>query len=285
MTKEKKFLNVGLVMPIAPIDSCTAEHWIDVKRIITESLASLSDYDTNPKIVSEGDSTGLIHKRIVEGLYTSDIVICDVSCKNPNVMFELGMRLAFDKPTVIIKDDQTGYAFDTGVIEHLQYPRDLRYKAIVDFKEQLAQKVKSTFEDSLKDPNHSPFLKSFGTFRVSSLKEDEVSPNEFIIRTLQDIQVDINELKASDSRSKSYNIHHSNFKTIFKPTSRMFDAMVEVLRKLLVDNSIDKLSVNELIPVIKDELNKMGFNAKDYEIRAALQRLVDEYGSDKPKDT
>jgi hypothetical protein len=34
-------------------------------------------------------------------------------------MFELGMRLAFDKPTVIIKDDKTDYMFDTGIIEHV----------------------------------------------------------------------------------------------------------------------------------------------------------------------
>jgi hypothetical protein len=33
--------------------------------------------------------------------------LCDVSGKNANVMFELGLRLAFDNPTIIIKDDKT----------------------------------------------------------------------------------------------------------------------------------------------------------------------------------
>ena len=73
--------------------------------------------------------------RIIENIYSSDIVICDVSCKNANVMFELGMRLAFDKPTIIIKDDSTGYSFDTSLIEHLEYPRDLRFTSIIKFKE------------------------------------------------------------------------------------------------------------------------------------------------------
>jgi hypothetical protein len=62
-------------------------------------------------------------------------VIGDVSCKNPNVMFELGMRLAFDKPTIIIKDDQTSYSFDISPIQNLEYPRDLRFNKIIDFKE------------------------------------------------------------------------------------------------------------------------------------------------------
>jgi hypothetical protein len=53
-----------------------------------------------------------------------------VSGKNPNVMFELGIRLAFDKATIIIKDDKTDYSFDTSVIQHIPYPRDLRHNQI-----------------------------------------------------------------------------------------------------------------------------------------------------------
>jgi len=32
-------------------------------------------------------------------------------------MFELGLRLAFDKPAIIVKDDNTSYSFDTAPIE------------------------------------------------------------------------------------------------------------------------------------------------------------------------
>ncbi|MGG3282755.1 hypothetical protein [Paenibacillus solani] len=270
MTEEKKFLNVGLVMPIAPIDGCTTEHWLDVKRIITESLASIPEYDTNPKIVSEGDSTGLIHKRIVEGLYTSDIVVCDVSCKNPNVMFELGMRLAFDKPTVIIKDDQTGYSFDTGVIEHLQYPRDLRYKDIVDFKEKLAEKVKATYEESIKDPEHSPFLKSFGTFKVSTLKEDEVSANEFFIRAVQDIQMDIAELKASAISKKLPSNLEKTIKQ-FAKESRLDNVVKEILDNYF-SNYNTTPEINDLVAIVKDELRDAGFPLPLYQVRAYVEK-------------
>lgn len=75
-------------------------------------------------------------------MYENPIVVCDVSGKNPNVMFELGIRLAFDKPTIIIKDDKTSYSFDTSPIEHLEYPRDLRYNRIEDFKSKLTDKIK-----------------------------------------------------------------------------------------------------------------------------------------------
>lgn len=275
MTEKKKLLNVGLVMPIAPIDGCSAEHWIDVKRIITESLASLSEYACDPKIVSEGNSVGLIHKRIVEGLYTSDIVICDVSCKNPNVMFELGMRLAFDKPTVIIKDDKTDYSFDTGVIEHLQYPRDLRYKDIVEFKERLAEKVKATYEDSMKDPNHSPFLKSFGTFKIASLKEDTVTADEFIISALQDLQADMASIKGTiRSANKIKNpINDAHLKNRIENLAAGY-----IIDKHNNGSFENNFSINEMAEFIFTELGKSGIVTSPLNVLEISKNFINSTG-------
>src|SRR6266566_6083617 len=112
-------LGCGLIMPISTIDGCPSEHWAEVKSIITESVEGIEVPKFAVKLVSDADDVGVIQKRIVQNVYSADVVVCDVSGKNPNVMFELGMRLAFDKPTVIIKDDKTDYAFDTGIIEHI----------------------------------------------------------------------------------------------------------------------------------------------------------------------
>jgi hypothetical protein len=138
-------LTCGLVMPISTVDGCPAEHWSDVKAIITESIEGIADPKFTVKLVSDADDVGVIQKRIVQNVYSSDVVVCDVSGKNPNVMFELGMRLAFDKPTVIVKDDKTDYSFDTGIIEHVGYPRNLRFNRMVTFKSLLAEKVVGTY--------------------------------------------------------------------------------------------------------------------------------------------
>ncbi|HDI3186118.1 TPA: RNA helicase, partial [Vibrio cholerae] len=168
----------GLIMPISAIDGCNEQHWLDVKQILTEAI-ELSGYSAN--LVSYADDVGIIQKRIIQNLYENPIVVCDVSGKNPNVMFELGMRLAFDKPTIIVKDDKTSYSFDTSPIEHLEYPRDLRFKKIVDFKDELAKKIKATVEKSNTDPGYTTFLKHFGTFTVAKLDSKEVSKEDYII--------------------------------------------------------------------------------------------------------
>jgi nucleoside 2-deoxyribosyltransferase len=258
MTEEIKLLNIGLVMPIAPIDGCSTDHWLDVKRIITESVSSMPGYSSEPKIVSEGNSSGLIHKRIVEGLYKSDIIICDVSCKNPNVMFELGMRLAFDKPTIIIKDDKTDYTFDAGVIEHLQYPRDLRYKSIVKFKELLAEKVQATYEETQQDGNKSSFLKSFGNIQVASMNEEIVSTDQYIINSLQEIQNEMAFLKSSMNPVKNM----ATDEVINSQTrlQRMVDISINLYfeKKGLSYNQIDQIDLPELSNFVRAELRNMG---------------------------
>lgn len=174
----------GIIMPISSIDGCHESHWSEVLIILKEVIVGAG---LKGDVVSFADEVGIIQKRIIDNLYNNDIVICDVSGKNPNVMFELGMRLAFDKPTIIIKDDCTSYSFDTSPIEHLEYPRDLNYVKINIFKERLAAKIKSQLEAVHKDGAYSPFLKHFGTLTVAKLDQKEVSGQDYIIEQLAEI--------------------------------------------------------------------------------------------------
>lgn len=175
----------GLVMPISAIEDCSVAHWSDVRRFIEECL---SDVGFKARLVSYADETAVIQKTIVTNLYSHEIVVCDVSCKNPNVMFELGMRLAFDKPTVVIKDDRTSYSFDTAVIEHLEYPRDLRYPSMVMFKQKLSKKVIATRDIGRDKPDYSPFLKHFGPMTAPALTGSSLTAFELIQAQLDEIR-------------------------------------------------------------------------------------------------
>ena len=175
----------GIVMPISGDEDYPAEHWLDVRHILEEAI---EDAGFTPQMVCEAEDIGIIQKRIIQNLYTNPIVVCDFSSKNPNVMFELGMRLAFDKPTIIVKDDKTDYSFDTSVIEHLEYPRDLRFPSIVEFERQLSEKIEGTYKAATNDTKYSTFLKNFGTFTIPILNTQQISKEEYIIEQIQDIK-------------------------------------------------------------------------------------------------
>ena len=183
----------GIIMPISSIDNCSETHWKEVKGIITDAVEAAG---FEAQLVSEANDSGIIQKRIVQNLYKNDIVICDVSCKNPNVMFELGMRLAFDKPTIIVMDNMTKYSFDTAPIEHLGYPRDLSYYQILDWKRTLTEKSKGTI-DAAKQPDYTTFLKNFGEFQVATIENKKGSLDEVVLSRLDDMARQISEIRVN----------------------------------------------------------------------------------------
>jgi hypothetical protein len=57
-----------------------------------------------------------IQATIVNDLDSADLVIVDLTEHNPNVLFELGMRIAFNKPVCLIRAKGTPPIFD---IDHM----------------------------------------------------------------------------------------------------------------------------------------------------------------------
>jgi hypothetical protein len=219
-------------MPISTLDGCSADHWAEVKAIIADAVDSIEEPRFSARMVSDADEIGVIQKRIVQNVYSSDIIVCDVSGKNPNVMFELGMRLAFDKPVVIVKDDKTDYSFDTGIIEHVTYPRDLRFSRIVDFKHSLTKKIASTYLGSAA-PDSSPFLKNFGRFQVASLQQTEVSPDRLVLEMLDDIRREMHMLRRRVDTPK-----RPRYDSYVEDESMLLRRVVKFVREIASNGSV-----------------------------------------------
>ncbi len=185
----------GLIMPISTNESGSAEHWRQVREII---CAALIETNLNVKMVSESDEVNVIHNNIVTNVYANDIIICDVSSRNPNVMFELGMRLAFDKPVVIIKDRETPYTFDVGNIYHIEYPRSLNYIEILEFQKELKEKTLMTL-DASQQPNYSPFLSNYKIKKLAGIEVEFVGKEEFMMSSLKEIMGELKRLSRNNS--------------------------------------------------------------------------------------
>lgn len=77
-----------------------------------------------PAIVAAGfepktarrQGSDVIHATIVNDLLDADLVLVDLTEHNPNVLFELGIRIAMQKPTVLVKATGTNPIFD---VDHL----------------------------------------------------------------------------------------------------------------------------------------------------------------------
>jgi hypothetical protein len=63
-------------------------------------------------VTARKDGSDIIHATIVNNLLDADLVVVDLTEHNPNVLFELGMRMHADKPVALIKAKGTGRIFD-----------------------------------------------------------------------------------------------------------------------------------------------------------------------------
>lgn len=271
MSENVASLSCGIVMPISAIDGCDEKHWADVQSIIIEACDAITEFDVKARVVSDADDVGMIHKRIVRNLYNSDVIICDVSGKNPNVMFELGMRLAFDKPTIIVKDDKTNYSFDTGVIEHLQYPRDLRFHTIVAFKESLARKIVSTYQTQIDKPDSSVFLKNFGAFKVASLDVEKVSSDTMMLDMLQEIQSELRIMRRGNTTTNNHRLTMNVISDLAVKASRTIKSMADENPRLTVSSLLND---EELMRRLEDELDASDYFPRKIDFRAFIESIA-----------
>ncbi|WP_316851189.1 hypothetical protein [Pedobacter agri] len=245
----------GIVMPISEIDGLSPSHWSEVLNLLTSSAEKAG---FTSKLVSESSFSGVIQQRIIQNLYQNELVICDVSGQNPNVMFELGLRLAFDKATIVIVDDKTKISFDTAPIEHLIYPRDLRHGKIVDFSARLTETIKATYNESQKE-GYSTFLKHFGQFDLKGLQQKEGGVDAYMLTLLQNMSEQINSLRLDNVKKKNvpnrnvsnnYNLPFGY--TIDMIRNMMFDALKFRNLKLTAD-----VDIFELTNILQDDIYRI----------------------------
>lgn len=88
-------------MPIGDTDGYDKGHFTHVYDDIIKPAVELTEF--TPRRADEVKETNFIHLDILTKLIEAPIAICDLSSRNPNVLFELGIRQAFDKPVVLIQ--------------------------------------------------------------------------------------------------------------------------------------------------------------------------------------
>ena len=113
------------IMPITTPDEAVSqyggdrEHFLHVAEFIFKPAAELAGYRFVPASV---DSSKVIQAAIIDNLARADVVLCDTSLWNANVFFELGIRVALNKPVALVRDRLTDTVpFDNTPIHCYEY--------------------------------------------------------------------------------------------------------------------------------------------------------------------
>lgn len=106
------------------------------------------------------EGSDVIQSTIVNQLLAADLVIADLSEHNPNVLFELGLRMAFEKPTALIRARGTAPIFDVdNLLRVLDYEPHLWRSTLENDIPRLTSHIKGTWENRDASKTYMQLLK------------------------------------------------------------------------------------------------------------------------------
>lgn len=131
-----------VIMPISDVDGYPAGHFAEVYKQLIEPAVAAAGYVCS--LATSSSAAHMIQLEVVTKVATADLCICDLSNNNPNVLFEYGIRQAFDKPTVLIKDDKTRRIFDLSGFRDIEYDHSLRIANTLSARDSITSAILDT---------------------------------------------------------------------------------------------------------------------------------------------
>lgn len=133
-----------VVMPISDVQGYDIGHF---KRVYEHLLKpAIIEAGYVPVRADDTVKTDYIVVDIVKRIVESEMVLCDFSARNPNVMYELGLRHAFNKKVVLINDKKTDRIFDIQGLRSYNYDDSLRVDTVQKDKEEIKKSILTTAE-------------------------------------------------------------------------------------------------------------------------------------------
>lgn len=145
--KDNKKYKCFVIMPIGKEGTIEYENNLLVFNGLIKPCVEKSGYDIecyHSDLITE---TGAISKQVIHSLKNDDIVIADLRRRNPNVLYELGVRHTFRKRSILVCSNHSENPFHTSNYRAVSYKLD--GSSNQDFFKRLSKLV----DDIIKNPN------------------------------------------------------------------------------------------------------------------------------------
>ena len=199
-----------VIMPIADPDGYDKGHFAKVYEDIFKPACGMSNF--KPIRADEVKQTNLIHLDILQKLIDSPMAICDLSSRNPNVLFELGLRQAFDKPTVLVQENGTPKIFDIAPLRYTEYRRELRYREVLEDQRFIAQAIAATKESTEKGDGVNSIVSILSLAKPATLKDVTEGDSSGL---LQLVRAEMSEMR-SDFRKAMFMFESANNRSFIR---------------------------------------------------------------------
>lgn len=187
--KEKCFV----MMPISDQGDYPEGHFQKVYEQIFQPAIEQAGYQ--PYRVDENAISDRIIDKIFSAIQDCPMALCDLSNRNPNVLYELGLRQAYDKPVVLVQDEKTERIFDVSGISTVQYKSQRLYENVLDAREKIANAIIET-----KEGRQNTIIKIVKA-KTAHLPDGDISKEDKIEIMLSSLINDIKEIKDNSTNN------------------------------------------------------------------------------------
>lgn len=221
--------------------------------IISVIRPLLEDFNYyNIKAAHEINASGSINNQIMIRIIEDDLVIANLTGVNPNVMYEVAVRHATQKPIIHICEEGTRLPFD--IIDQ----RTIFYKNDMLGVQELRQNLKKAIEEiiDLKEFTDNPIYNAVKTkiYQDTILKDPEKSFEKYLLERFNRLESKLIGTMANNEKQRAY----KNIESF------------EI--ELTVDQSFDK---ENFFIELDRILNKEGFGINSFRI---MKEESDDYG-------
>lgn len=220
-------------MPISDTDEYPNGHFGRVYSHIIKPACELAGFTA----IRADDimTTNYIALDILKNIINCDMAICDLSSRNPNVLYELGIRQAFNLPVTLIKDSRTERIFDIQGFRDVEYDESLRIDTVEESIQELAETIKNTYSNK-NEINSLISLLSIEPAKISE-KTKISSEAELILTSLLGLET---RMRGIETRL-NYSIHN------ITPPPIVSQVLPHDVGELITLNEFDKLKKGDLL--------------------------------------
>ncbi|MEA4896141.1 MAG: hypothetical protein VB064_12910 [Oscillospiraceae bacterium] len=217
-----------VIMPISESKDFEECHFKKIYEQIFSPAIKSAGY--TPHRADDDKSSHFIQADIIKDLIEAPMALCDLSTRNPNVLYELGIRHAFNKPVVLVHQVGTDRIFDITGINTLEYRQDRLFDEVLEDRDAISKAIEETEKDST--GRHS-LIK---LIQVSAAKYDEsaVSGDYKLDVLLNSIMNELKEIKQQSYRDSkdiiNYELQKSN--TILRNNEIKMKNADEILKSI-----------------------------------------------------
>lgn len=198
-TKEKEQEKCFIIMPISDQGDYPEGHFTKVYEQIIKPAVIDAGYI--PYRVDENKICDAIINKIFDAIQECPMAICDLSNKNPNVLYELGLRQAYDKPVVLIQDEKTNKIFDVSGISTVFYKSTRLYEDVIEARENIKSAILSTKEGKVNS------LVKIMKANIADFSEVEVSQDDRLKVILDGIYEELRKINNINNDDNISNNH------------------------------------------------------------------------------